>query len=36
MRLENESSHHMLSLLRKKDEIQEKKEEVEAFFRRYL
>jgi NAD(P)-dependent dehydrogenase (short-subunit alcohol dehydrogenase family) len=34
--LGNERSHHMLSLLKKKDELQEKKEEVEAFFHRYF
>jgi NAD(P)-dependent dehydrogenase (short-subunit alcohol dehydrogenase family) len=34
--LGNERSHHMLSLLHAKDELQEKKEEVEAFFKRYL
>jgi NAD(P)-dependent dehydrogenase (short-subunit alcohol dehydrogenase family) len=34
--LGNERSHHMLSLLEKKDELQEKKHEVEAFFKRYF
>ena len=34
--LGNERSHHMLTLLKKKDELQEKKEEVEAFFHRYF
>jgi NAD(P)-dependent dehydrogenase (short-subunit alcohol dehydrogenase family) len=34
--LGNERSHHMLSLLRKKDELQEKKQEFEAFFHRYF
>jgi NAD(P)-dependent dehydrogenase (short-subunit alcohol dehydrogenase family) len=34
--LGNERSHHMLSLLHAKDELQEKKEEVEEFFKRYL
>jgi NAD(P)-dependent dehydrogenase (short-subunit alcohol dehydrogenase family) len=32
----NERSHHMLSLLHAKDAVQEKKEEVEAFFKRYF
>jgi NAD(P)-dependent dehydrogenase (short-subunit alcohol dehydrogenase family) len=34
--LGNERSHHMLSLLKTKDELQERKEEVEAFFHRYF
>ena len=34
--LGNERSHHMLSLLKKKDQLQEKKEEFEAFFHRYF
>ena len=34
--LGNERSHHMLTLLKKKDELQEKKEEIEAFFQRYF
>jgi NAD(P)-dependent dehydrogenase (short-subunit alcohol dehydrogenase family) len=34
--LGNERSHHMLSLLKTKDQLQEKKEEVEAFFHRYF
>jgi NAD(P)-dependent dehydrogenase (short-subunit alcohol dehydrogenase family) len=34
--LGNERSHHMLTLLKTKDELQEKKDEVEAFFKRYL
>jgi NAD(P)-dependent dehydrogenase (short-subunit alcohol dehydrogenase family) len=34
--LGNERSHHMLTLLHTKDELEEKKEEVEAFFKRYL
>jgi NAD(P)-dependent dehydrogenase (short-subunit alcohol dehydrogenase family) len=34
--LGNERSHHMLALLKKKDELQEKKEEFEAFFHRYF
>ena len=34
--LGKERSHHMLSLLKKKDQLQEKKDELEAFFKRYL
>ena len=34
--LGNERSHHMLTLLKTKDELQEKKEEIEAFFHRYF
>jgi NAD(P)-dependent dehydrogenase (short-subunit alcohol dehydrogenase family) len=34
--LGNERSHHMLSILEKKDELEEKKDEVEAFFKRYF
>ena len=34
--LGNERSHHTLSLLKTKDQLQEKKEEVEAFFHRYF
>jgi NAD(P)-dependent dehydrogenase (short-subunit alcohol dehydrogenase family) len=34
--LGNERSHHMLSLLNTKDELMEKKDEVEAFFKRYF
>jgi hypothetical protein len=34
--LGNERLHHMLTLLEKKDELQDKKEEVEAFFHRYF
>jgi 3alpha(or 20beta)-hydroxysteroid dehydrogenase len=34
--LGNERSHHMLSLLKKKEELQEKKEEVEAFVKRHF
>jgi hypothetical protein len=34
--LGNERSHHMLSLLKTKDKLEEKKDEVEAFFRRYF
>jgi NAD(P)-dependent dehydrogenase (short-subunit alcohol dehydrogenase family) len=34
--LGNERSHHMLSLLHAKDTAQEKKEQVEAFFKRYF
>jgi NAD(P)-dependent dehydrogenase (short-subunit alcohol dehydrogenase family) len=34
--LANERSHHMLALLEKKDELQEKKDEIEAFFKRYF
>jgi hypothetical protein len=34
--LGNERSHHMLTVLKKKDQLQEKKEEIEVFFHRYL
>jgi NAD(P)-dependent dehydrogenase (short-subunit alcohol dehydrogenase family) len=34
--LGNERSHHMLTLLKKKDELQEKREEFEAFFKRHF
>jgi NAD(P)-dependent dehydrogenase (short-subunit alcohol dehydrogenase family) len=34
--LGNERSHHMLSLLKTKDQLREKKDEVEAFFHRYF
>lgn len=34
--LGNERSHHMLALLHAKEELEEKKEEVEAFFKRYF
>jgi NAD(P)-dependent dehydrogenase (short-subunit alcohol dehydrogenase family) len=34
--LGNERSHHMLNILHAKEELQDKKDEVEAFFKRYF
>jgi hypothetical protein len=34
--LGNKRSHHMLTLLKAKEEIQEKKDEVQGFLRRFL